>query len=37
MRADTQTVSIEAALERVVAFLASVENLPRWAVGSPEA
>jgi hypothetical protein len=33
MRADTRTISIQAAPERVVEFLANPENLPRWAVG----
>jgi hypothetical protein len=33
MRADTRTVSIEAAPGRVVEFLSQPENLPRWAVG----
>jgi hypothetical protein len=33
MRADTQTISIEALPSTVVAFLADGGNLPRWAVG----
>ena len=33
MRANTQTVSIEAAPGAVVAFLADGRNLPKWAVG----
>ena len=33
MRADTQTISIEALPSTVVAFLADGRNLPRWAVG----
>ena len=31
MRADTRTISIEAPVDRVVAFLADPRNLPRWA------
>ena len=37
MRADTQTVSIEAPAERVVTFLEDPANLPRWAVGFAKA
>jgi len=33
MRSDTKTTSIDAAPERVMAFLGNPENLPRWAVG----
>ncbi len=33
MRADTQTVSIDAAPARVHDFLCHVPNLPKWAVG----
>jgi uncharacterized protein YndB with AHSA1/START domain len=33
MRSDTQTTTIPASYERVFAFLAKPENLPRWAVG----
>jgi len=33
MRADTQTISIDAAPEKVMWFIADPANLPRWAVG----
>jgi hypothetical protein len=33
MRANTQTISIDAAPSKVVTFLADGRNLPRWAVG----
>ncbi|HKU46808.1 MAG TPA: hypothetical protein VJQ58_07975, partial [Burkholderiales bacterium] len=33
MRADTQTVSIEAGAGKVFRLVADVRNLPRWAVG----
>jgi hypothetical protein len=33
MRANTQTISIDAVPSKVVAFLADGLNLPRWAVG----
>jgi hypothetical protein len=33
MRSDTKTISIQAAPEKVVEFLADHQNLPRWAVG----
>lgn len=33
MRADTQTISIDASSAKVVRFLADPRNLPRWAVG----
>jgi Polyketide cyclase / dehydrase and lipid transport len=33
MRADTQTISIEAPASKVTRFLSQYENLPRWAVG----
>lgn len=33
MRADTKTVAIHASQQKVVAFLANPENLPRWAIG----
>jgi hypothetical protein len=33
MRADTQAVSIDAPPDKAVAFLADVQNLPRWAIG----
>jgi hypothetical protein len=33
MRADTQTISIEAAPSRVLDLIADPMNLPRWAVG----
>lgn len=33
MRADTQTISIDTAPNRLVDFLADPNNLPRWAVG----
>jgi hypothetical protein len=33
MRADTQSVTVPASAEHVFAFLADLENLPRWAVG----
>lgn len=37
MRADTKTVSIDAPVEQVVAFLGDPRNLPRWAVGFAKA
>jgi len=37
MRADTQTISIEALPSTVAAFLADGRNLPRWAVGFAKA
>ena len=37
MRADTQTVSIDAPAGRVTRFLADPANLPRWAVGFAKA
>lgn len=37
MRADTQTISIEAPPDKVVGFLREYENLPRWAVGFAKA
>lgn len=37
MRADTKTISIEAAPHKVVQFLADLQNLPRWAVGFAKA
>jgi hypothetical protein len=37
MRADTQTISIEAPAPKVVTFLANPANLPRWAVGFAKA
>ena len=33
MRADTQTISIDALPDTVVDFLGDPQNLPRWAVG----
>lgn len=33
MRADTRSISIQAAPEKVEEFLANPQNLPRWAVG----
>ena len=33
MRADTQTISIDAPQEKTLRFLADGGNLPRWAVG----
>jgi hypothetical protein len=33
MPSDTQTISIDAAPEHVVAFVGDPANLPRWAVG----
>ena len=33
MRSDTQNVTIDAAPERVFAFVADGLNLPRWAIG----
>ena len=33
MRADTQTISISAPPNEVLAYLEAPENLPRWAVG----
>jgi hypothetical protein len=37
MRADTQTISIDAPPETVLKYLENVENLPRWAVGFAKA
>src|ERR1041385_330060 len=37
MRADTKAVSIQAAPDKVLKFLADPENLPRWAVGFAKA
>lgn len=37
MRADTRTVSIHAAPDGIVEFLANPENLPRWAIGFAKA
>jgi uncharacterized protein YndB with AHSA1/START domain len=37
MRADTQTISINAPPEEVRTFLEAPENLPRWAVGFAKA
>lgn len=37
MRADTKTISINAAPNHVLQFLADPENLPRWAVGFAKA
>lgn len=37
MRADTQTISIDAAPERVLNYLSDPWNLPRWAVGFAKA
>jgi hypothetical protein len=37
MRSNTQTVTIDAATKDVVAFIADVENLPRWAIGFAKA
>jgi hypothetical protein len=33
MRADTKSISIEASVRRVAAFLSDPTDLPRWAVG----
>ena len=33
MRADTQTVTIQAAPKKVLSFVADGANLPRWAIG----
>lgn len=33
MRAETQTISIDAAPDRVLSYLSDPRNLPRWAVG----
>lgn len=33
MRSDTKSISINAKADKVVAFLAEPQNLPRWAVG----
>src|SRR5262245_30966038 len=33
MRSDTQSITIDAAPEHVVAFVRAAENLPRWAIG----
>jgi hypothetical protein len=37
MKANTQTVTIAAPRERVYAFVANPENLPRWAIGFAKA
>jgi hypothetical protein len=37
MRADTKTISIDAAPSKLVSFLADPANLPRWAVGFAKA
>ncbi len=37
MRADTKTIFIQAAPAKVVEFLATPQNLPRWAVGFAKA
>jgi hypothetical protein len=37
MKANTQTVTIAAPQERVYAFVANPENLPRWAIGFAKA
>jgi hypothetical protein len=37
MRSDTKSISINAAPEKVLAFLADPQNLPRWAVGFAKA
>jgi hypothetical protein len=37
MRADTQTIFIQAAPTKIVEFLADPQNLPRWAVGFAKA
>src|ERR1041384_8176423 len=37
MRADTKAVSIQAAPDKALKFLADPENLPRWAVGFAKA
>ena len=37
MRADTKSVSIDAPVDRVIAFLEDPRNLPRWAVGFAKA
>jgi hypothetical protein len=37
MKADTQSISIDAEPAKVVQFLANPENLPRWAVGFAKA
>jgi hypothetical protein len=37
MRADTRTISIDAPAEQVIAFVANLQNLPRWAVGFAKA
>lgn len=33
MRSDTQTVTIDAPLDDVFAFISELENLPKWATG----
>lgn len=37
MRSDTQSVTINAAPEAVLRFVADPENLPRWAIGFAKA
>ena len=37
MRADTQTISINAPPDEVLTYLETPENLPRWAVGFAKA
>ncbi len=37
MRADTQTISINAPPDEVLTYLEAPENLPRWAVGFAKA
>ena len=37
MRSDTKAISINAAPEKVLAFLSDPQNLPRWAVGFAKA
>jgi len=37
MRADTQTISINAPPDEVLTYLKAPENLPRWAVGFAKA
>jgi hypothetical protein len=37
MRADTQTVTIEAPSKEVLSFVADGANLPRWAIGFAKA
>jgi hypothetical protein len=33
MRADTQTITIQAPPDDVVSFVADGSNMPRWAIG----